>query len=70
MTALTVALSDETASKVNEIARDRGISPEVLLETAAIAMVQDFDRHREFLALAERGKGEVDKALELLKSRE
>lgn len=68
MTALTVALSSETASKIDEIARAQGLSPEALLQSMTETLIRDFDVYQQFLSMAERGQAEVDQALDLLRS--
>jgi predicted transcriptional regulator len=66
MNAITIPLSPETAETVAHIARERGVSVELLMADMAKHMVQQFETHKLFLEEAERGRAEISEALALL----
>lgn len=67
MNAVTFSLPDDVAAKIEEIAAIRGVSIETLLSEMTTKMVDQFEAYKRFEEMAARGKGEVEKALELLR---
>ena len=63
---LSFKVAPEIEEKVSRIAEETGTSVEDLLNDMTTRMVEDFDAYRVFQEMAARGRGEVDKALELL----
>ncbi len=67
MTMLSFQVSPEIEKKIAHMAAKSGTSVEDLLEEMTARMVRDFEAHQMFETMAERGRGEVEQALELLR---
>lgn len=67
MTMLSFHVSKDVEKKVADIAAESGRSVEDLLSDMTARMVRDFEARQTFEAMSERGRGEVDKALDLLR---
>ena len=67
MNAIVVPVSSETAEKVARIACERGVSVETLMSDVAVHLVEQFETYKLYLEEAERGRGEIEAALELLR---
>ncbi|MCD7109788.1 hypothetical protein LRX75_12160 [Rhizobium sp. DKSPLA3] len=67
MNAIVIPLSQDTAEKVARIAGERGVSVETLMSDVAVHMVEQFEARELYLREAERGRHEVELALELLR---
>ncbi|MDM9628197.1 hypothetical protein QTL95_20090 [Rhizobium sp. S152] len=66
MTMLSFQVSKDVEKKVADIAAESGRTVEDLLSDMTARMVRDFEARQTFETMAERGRGEVDKALDLL----
>lgn len=66
MNAVTLNIPDDIQRKVDEIAAERGVSPESLLADMTEHMVREYDARKEFLKMARQGKSDVKAALRLL----
>lgn len=58
MSTLTVRLPDETAQRLKELARRRGMSVSKLLEEMSIQAIAAFDAETRFRAMSEKGDPE------------
>ena len=67
MNVVTFNLPDDVAVKIEEMAAIRGVSVETLLGEMTTKMVDRFEAYKRFEEMSARGKGEVEKALELLR---
>lgn len=67
MTMLSFQVSKDVEKKVANIAAESGRSVEDLLSDMTARMVRDFEARQTFEAMSERGRGEIDQALELLR---
>jgi predicted transcriptional regulator len=67
MTALTIRLPDDKYRRLKEIARQRGTSVNRLIDEMTTLLLADMDTETRFLLRAERGRGKVERGLELLK---
>ncbi|WP_112941591.1 MULTISPECIES: hypothetical protein [unclassified Rhizobium] len=67
MTTLSFQVSKDVEKKVADIAAETGRTVEDLLSDMTARMVRDFEARQTFEAMSERGRGEVDKALDLLR---
>lgn len=67
MTTLSFQVSKDVEKKVADIAAESGRTVEDLLSDMTARMVRDFEARQTFEAMSERGRGEVDKALDLLR---
>ena len=66
MTSLTLTLPDDTYQRLDQIAQDRGQSIDALFDAMAQHLVAETDAEARFRALAERGRGQTARGLELL----
>jgi predicted transcriptional regulator len=66
MTALTIRLPDDKYRRLKEIARQRGTSVNRLIDEMTTLLLADMDTETRFLLRAERGRGKVERGLELL----
>jgi cysteinyl-tRNA synthetase len=66
-TRLSFQVSPEMQDKIARMAAESGLTIENLLEDMTARMVKDFEAYKTFEAMAKRGQGEVEKALELLR---
>ena len=64
MNTLTVRLPDETAARLKELARRRGMSVNKLFEELSVQAIAAFDAETRFRALA--GRGDPAQALAIL----
>jgi len=64
MSTLTVRLPDETAARLKELARRRGMSVNKLFEELSVQAIAAFDAESRFRALA--ASGDPDRALRIL----
>ncbi|MBO9124427.1 MULTISPECIES: hypothetical protein [unclassified Rhizobium] len=67
MTMLSFPVSKDVEKKVADIAAESGRTVEDLLSDMTARMVRDFEARQTFEAMSERGRGEVDQALDLLR---
>ncbi|WP_111563569.1 hypothetical protein [Rhizobium sp.] len=67
MTMLSFQVSKDVEKKVADIAAESGRTVEDLLSDMTARMVRDFEARQTFETMSERGRGEVDKAPELLR---
>jgi len=67
MTMLSFQVSKDVEKKVADIAAESGRTVEDLLSDMTARMVRDFEARHTFETMSERGRGEVDKAPELLR---
>lgn len=66
MTALTIRLPDDKYRRLKEVAHQRGTSVNRLIDEMTTLLLADMDTETRFLIRAERGRGKVEKGLELL----
>lgn len=66
MTALTVRLPDDKYRRLKEVAHQRGISVNRLIDEMATLMLAELDAETRFLIRAKRGRGNLARGLELL----
>jgi len=64
MSTLTVRLPDDTHGRLKEIARQRGMSMNKLIEELSIVAIAQYDAETRFRVLAARGS--VDEGLRVL----
>lgn len=64
MTSLTIRLSDETAARLKQIAKRRGLSVNKLFEEMSIQAIATFDAETRFRAMA--AEGDPERALAIL----
>jgi predicted transcriptional regulator len=67
VTALTIRLPDDKYRRLKEIANQRGTSINRLIDEMTTLLLADMDTETRFLIRAERGRGKVERGLELLK---
>ncbi len=66
MTALTIRLPDDKYRRLKEAAQQRGTSVNRLIDKMTTLLLADMDTETRFLIRAERGRGKVERGLELL----
>ena len=66
MTALTIRLPDDKYRRLKEVANQRGTSVNRLIDEMTTLLLADMDTETRFLIRAERGRGKVERGLELL----
>jgi predicted transcriptional regulator len=66
MTALTIRLPDDKYRRLKEVANQRGTSINRLIDKMTTLLLSDMDTETRFLIRAERGRGKVERGLELL----
>jgi len=66
MTALTVRLADDKYRRLKEVAHQRGTSVNRLIDEMATLMLAELDAETRYLIRAERGRGNLERGLELL----
>jgi len=66
MTALTIRLPDDKYRRLKEVANQRGTSVNRLIDEMTTLLLADMDTETRFLVRAERGRGKVERGLELL----
>jgi len=66
MTALTIRLPDDKYRRLKEVANQRGTSINRLIDEMTTLLLADMDTETRFLIRAERGRGKVERGLELL----
>ncbi|MDD1623362.1 MAG: toxin-antitoxin system HicB family antitoxin [Methylococcaceae bacterium] len=66
MTALTIRLPDDKYRRLKEVAQQRGTSVNRLIDEMTTLLLADMDTETRFLVRAERGRGKVERGLELL----
>jgi predicted transcriptional regulator len=67
MTMLSFQVSKDVEKKVADIAAESGRTVEDLLSDMTARMVRDFEARQTFETMAQRGRGEVDNALDLIR---
>lgn len=67
MTMLSFQVSKDVEKKVADIAAESGRSVEDLLSDMTSRMVRDFEARQTFETMSERGRVEINQALELLR---
>ena len=65
MTALTIRLPDDKYRRLKEVANQRGTSINRLIDEMTTLLLADMDTETRFLIRAERGRGKVERGLEL-----
>ena len=66
MTALTIRLPDDKYRRLKEVANQRGTSINRLIDEMTTLLLADMDTETRFLIRVERGRGKVERGLELL----
>jgi len=66
MTALTIRLPDDKYRRLKEVANQRGTSINRLIDEMTTLLLADMDTETRFLIRSERGRGKVERGLELL----
>jgi predicted transcriptional regulator len=66
MTALTIRLPDDKYRRLKEIAQQRGTSVNRLIDEMTTLLLADMDTETRFLIRTGRGRGKVERGLELL----
>ncbi|MCB1620967.1 MAG: toxin-antitoxin system HicB family antitoxin [Thiothrix sp.] len=66
MSAITLRLPDDKHQRLKNMAEQRGISINQLLNEAATALLTDFDAEVRFRIRARRGMGKTERGIELL----
>ncbi len=66
MTALTVRLPDDKHRRLKALAKSRGTPLNRLIDEMTTQMLVEFDAETRFRLRAERGAGQVERALTLL----
>ena len=66
MTVLTLKLTDEKHLRLKELAKNKGMTVNKLLDEMTTLMLTEFDLETRYLARVERGKNKAKRGLELL----
>ena len=66
MTALTLRLPSEKHQRLKQLAKKRGTTINRLLDEMTTLMLAEFDIETRYKARVERGKGKMERGLELL----
>lgn len=66
MTALTIRLPDDKYRRLKEVANQRGTSINRLIDEMTTLLLAEMDTETRFMIRAERGRGKIEKGLELL----
>jgi predicted transcriptional regulator len=66
MTALTIRLPDDKYRRLKEVAQQLGTSVNRLIDEMTTLLLADMDTETRFLIRAGRGRGKVERGLELL----
>lgn len=67
MSALTIRLPDEKYQRLKELSKRRGTSVNRLIDEMTTLMLAEFDAETRFALRAERGRGNLERGLELLR---
>lgn len=67
MNAMTFPITSDVETKLAEMAASKGVSVEELLVEMTNHMIREYEAHKLFQEMKERGAKEVDQALELLR---
>ncbi len=67
MSAITLRLPDDKHQRLKNLAEQRGVSINQLLNDATTSLLADFDAEVRFRIRAERGYGKAERGIELLK---
>ena len=66
MSALTIRLPDDKYRRLKELSKRRGTSVNRLIDEMATLMLAEFDAETRFTLRAERGRGSLERGMELL----
>ena len=66
MSALTIRLPDDKYRRLKELSKRRGTSVNRLIDEMATLMLAEFDAETRFTLRAERGRGRLERGMELL----
>ena len=66
MSALTIRLPDDKYRRLKELSKRRGTSVNQLIDEMAALMLAEFDAETRFILRAERGRGRLERGMELL----
>lgn len=66
MSAITLRLPDDKHQRLKNLAEQRGISINQLLNEVTTSLLSDFDAEVRFRARAARGSGKTERGIELL----
>lgn len=66
MRALTLRLPDSKHERLKQLAKNRGVSVNHLLDEITTLMLAEFDLETQFQIRARRGQGKTGRGLELL----
>lgn len=67
MSAITLRLPDDTHQRLKNLAEQRGISINQLLNDVTTSLLTDFDAEVRFRVRAERGANKTERGIGLLK---
>lgn len=67
MTALTIRLPDDKYERLKALSKRRGTSVNRLIDEMATLMLAEFDAEARFALRAERGQGQSERGLALLR---
>lgn len=67
MSALTVRLPDDKHERLKALSKRRGTSVNRLIDEMATLLLAEFDAEARFALRAERGQGQVQRGLALLR---
>jgi predicted DNA-binding protein len=67
MSALTVRLPDDKHARLKALSKRRGTSVNRLIDEMATLLLAEFDAEARFALRAERGRGQAQRGVELLR---
>lgn len=67
MNAITFNVPENIRSRIETIAKEKGVTVDSLLGEMTTHAVEEFEAYQHFLEMARQGEGEVEEALELLR---
>lgn len=66
MSALTIRLPEDKYERLKELSKRRGMSVNRLIDEMATLLLAEFDAEARFALRAQRGRGKVQRGLQLL----
>lgn len=66
MSAITLRIPDDKHQRLKNLAEQRGVSINQLLNDVTTSLLTDFDAEVRFRVRAERGSGKTERGIELL----
>lgn len=66
MSALTIRLPEDKYERLKELSKRRGMSVNRLIDEMATLLLAEFDAEARFALRAKRGRGKVQRGLQLL----